>query len=442
MKTGHAEGAIRHQTTKTHPVLNLSLNKTLRSFSYAVDGMEGKEANLTNFKKTVNSLNEFVGGSGNLLNQKSLAIAAACGRASDANWLKHCIPGSSHHFTRLKQPPFFFTSPDQVMQLVHRLSVLGDKNGPMNGPKVDEVLCKTLRGTSSDAMFHDIVIRDQDLFYTTNSGANLSVMCRRSLTREEDRVETGGFTSEPQKHYQPKWSEMGDATEYSSLEVFMSSHMNYVFNITCKPEKKIEKEPFHSNLPSFDIHQIQVLLNKNLYFALKEPYVFVADYLSVDPEQLRKAISVNQTTNGGYIATVSQALTDSLDFQVPYVGILETTEVRRRPLFGIMKTSASVWSYQSSEYAIGSLLIHLLFNTRMEFQRHWTKPLLENTKELAFLFPIAPSNFKTILVCALYRDEGYVWAKQFHEVNCRVMRPFVIANYYTREEQVQRDMLH
>jgi hypothetical protein len=51
MKTGHAEGAIRHQTTKTHPVLNLSLNKTLRLFSYAVDGMEGKEANLTNFKK-------------------------------------------------------------------------------------------------------------------------------------------------------------------------------------------------------------------------------------------------------------------------------------------------------------------------------------------------------------------------------------------------------
>jgi hypothetical protein len=75
MKTGHAEGAIHHQTTKTHPVLNLSLKKTLRSFSYAVDGMEGKEANLTNFKKTVNSLNEFVGGSGNLLNKKSLAIA-------------------------------------------------------------------------------------------------------------------------------------------------------------------------------------------------------------------------------------------------------------------------------------------------------------------------------------------------------------------------------
>jgi hypothetical protein len=69
MKNGQVEGAIRHQATKTHLVLVLSLNKTLRSASYAVDGMEAKEANLTNFKKTVNSLNELVGGSGNLLNQ-------------------------------------------------------------------------------------------------------------------------------------------------------------------------------------------------------------------------------------------------------------------------------------------------------------------------------------------------------------------------------------
>ena len=122
---------------------------------------------------------------------------------------------------------------------------------------------------------------------------------------------------------------MCDATEYSSLEVYMSSYMNYAFNITCKPEKKIEKEPFHSNLPSFDIHQIQLLLNKNLYFALKEPYVFVADYLSVDPEQLREAISANETTYGCWIETVSQPLMNGLDLQVTYVGVLLKTMALR-----------------------------------------------------------------------------------------------------------------
>jgi hypothetical protein len=176
---------------------------------------------------------------------------------------------------------------------------------------------------------------------------------------------------------------------------------------------------------------------------LKEPYIFVSDYLSVDPDQLHEAISVNETTNGdGYIVTVNQALINSLDLQVPYVGILETLELRRHPLFGIKNMTGSDWPYRSIEYAVGSLLLHLLFNTRMEFQRHRTKPLLENTKELAFLFPITPSNVKTVLVCAIYRYEGYVWAKKFHDVNCLVMHPFVIANYYTREEQVQRDMLH
>jgi hypothetical protein len=404
--------------------------------------MEAKEANLTNFKKTVHSLNELVGGSGNLLNQKSLAIAASCGRVSDANWLKHCLPGSSHHFTRLKQPPFFFTSPDQVMQLVHCLSVLGDKNGPMNGPKVDEVICKGLRGPSSDSMFHDIVISGQDLYYTSNSGSDLSVMCRRSLTRDEDRVETGGFSSEAQPHYVPLWSEMCDATDYSSLQVYMSSQMNYVFNIASKPEKKIEKEPFHSILPSFDIHQIQLLLNKNLYFALKVPYVFVADYLSVDPDHLRQAISVDENQDGGWIATVSQCLMNGLDLQVPYVGILETTTLHHRPLFGIKNKTQLGWSYENEEYAIGSLLLHILFNTRMEFQRHWTKPLLENTKELVFLLPFSQYFSITVLVCAIYRDDGFVWVKQFQETNCMVMLPFKIADYYTMEEQVQRDMLH
>jgi hypothetical protein len=171
------------------------------------------------------------------------------------------------------------------MQLVHYLSSLSDQNGPMNGPKVDEVICKTWKGTSYNAMFHDIVIAGQELYYTKNAGANLSIMCQRPQSRGvETVVETGGFASKPEAHYIPWWTEMCDVTEYSSLDIYMSSQTNYEFNITSKSEEKIEKEPFHSILPSFDINQIQVLLNKNLYSVLKEPLVFVSDYLGVDPE--------------------------------------------------------------------------------------------------------------------------------------------------------------
>ena len=111
------------------------------------------------------------------------------------------ITESSHNFSRLIQAPFFFTNQDQVMQLAHCLSSLGDQNGPMNGPKVDEVICKTLKGPSSDAMFHDIVIPGQELYYTKNSGANLSIMCRRPRSQgAETRLESGGFASEPEAH--------------------------------------------------------------------------------------------------------------------------------------------------------------------------------------------------------------------------------------------------
>jgi hypothetical protein len=119
----------------------------------------------------------------------------------------------------------------------------------MNGPKVDEVICKTLKGTSSDAMFHDIVIAGQELYCTQNAGANLSIMCRRPQScGVETIVETGGFASKPEAHYIPSWTDMCDVTEYSSLDIYMSSQTNYEFNITSKLEKKIEKEPFHSIL--------------------------------------------------------------------------------------------------------------------------------------------------------------------------------------------------
>jgi hypothetical protein len=131
--------------------------------------------------------------------------------------------------------------------LAHHLSALGDKKGQMNGPKVlDEVICKTLRGPSSDAMFHDIVISGQDVFYTTNCGANISVMCWRSLTRGEERVETRGFSSEPQPHYIPLWMEMCDATEYSSLQVYMSSQINTYSSSSANRKRRLKKN--HSTL--------------------------------------------------------------------------------------------------------------------------------------------------------------------------------------------------
>jgi hypothetical protein len=100
------------------------------------------------------------------------------------------------------------------------------------------------------------VTAGQDLFYTTNCGARLlSITCQRSLTtREVNRGETDGFDSTPQAHYICLWTEICDATEYSILQAYMSNQENYIFNITPNLEKKLAKEPFHTLLPTFDVH--------------------------------------------------------------------------------------------------------------------------------------------------------------------------------------------
>jgi hypothetical protein len=111
------------------------------------------------------------------------------------------------------------------MQLAHYLTSLSDQNGRMNGPKLNEVICKHLKGPSSDTMFHDIVIAGQELYYTKNYGASLSIMCP-SQSQGVKRVETGGFAGKPHAHYIPVWREMCDATEYSFLNAYISSQTN------------------------------------------------------------------------------------------------------------------------------------------------------------------------------------------------------------------------
>ncbi len=78
----------------------------------------------------------------------------------------------------------------------------------------------------------------------------------------------------------------------------------------------------------------------------------------------------------------------------------------------------------------------------MEFKLHWTKPLRDNTRELAILLPITKTCERTVLVGVIYREGCHVWMKQFQELNCKVMLPFEIGTYYTKAEQEQRDMLH
>jgi hypothetical protein len=89
------------------------------------------------------------------------------------------------------------------MQLPHCLASLGAQNRWMDGPKVDEIICKLLKPASSDLMFNNIVIIGQYLFFLTHYGANLTIMHHPVLTRDVEMDDTGGFASKPETHYMP-----------------------------------------------------------------------------------------------------------------------------------------------------------------------------------------------------------------------------------------------
>jgi hypothetical protein len=170
--------------------------------------------------------------------------------------------------------------------------------------------------------------------------------------------------------------------------------------------------------------------------------MFVSDYLGVDSQQLYQVITSDETTDGRWIATVSQPLMKSLNLQVPYVGILKTEEFRHCPLFGINSQTATSWSYENKMYAIGSLLLHLLFNANFNSNYTGQSHFLITPKNLQLFFLLLQPLKKSGVVCVIYQEGCCVWVKQFQELNYMVMLPFEIGTYYMKAKQKQHEMLH
>lgn len=128
LKNGKSEGAIQHQITKTHPILVLSLNKSLGSFLHDVDGMDVKEANLTNYRKIMQSQWMIwlrTQGIYWIKSQLVLLLQAMVRPPVVTGWniTFLAVPIIS---VASRNPPVYFTNTEQVMQLVHCLALLGD----------------------------------------------------------------------------------------------------------------------------------------------------------------------------------------------------------------------------------------------------------------------------------------------------------------------------
>jgi hypothetical protein len=121
----------------------------------------------------------------------------------------------------------------------------------------------------------------------------------------------------------------------------MASEKNYEFNVKKQSEAKLVKVRILSLESRFEYGDVQTLLNKNDFLVMKEPIIFVANYLGIEPPQLVRAMSTFQTTSGGWLATVNETLMNTLPIEKGFLPILQT-KVNRRPLIGMKRSDSQL----------------------------------------------------------------------------------------------------
>jgi hypothetical protein len=99
-----------------------------------------------------------------------------------------------------------------------------------------------------------------------------------------EAVVSGRFELAPHAYYSyiPRWSDQDDPYKYSGLEVYMAGEKKYPFNVKEKSQKRLTKFKFFPWENRLDFGDVQILLDKNHFFAMKEPIIFISEYLGLD----------------------------------------------------------------------------------------------------------------------------------------------------------------
>ncbi len=87
---------------------------------------------------------------------------------------------------------------------------------------------------------------------------------------------------------------------------------------------------------------------------MKEPILFVADHLGIEPPQLVRAMATFRTTSGGWLATVDETLMNTLPIEKRFTSII-STKVNRQPLIGMKRSDSKHWCYKTEGMAVWAI---------------------------------------------------------------------------------------
>ncbi len=94
------EGVVWYNPLHNNPTLVLTSYSNVRSFYEQMMAATKRRVSDAEFRRTLRSLDKAVEGAGDLKLQKMIYVRVAVGGDLPLDWLKYCLPGSPHHFTR------------------------------------------------------------------------------------------------------------------------------------------------------------------------------------------------------------------------------------------------------------------------------------------------------------------------------------------------------
>ena len=194
-------------------------------------------------------------GLGDLLSQKAIFADAALGMTLPVSCFNNCLPGSTQHMKALKKQPFNFDRADQVSQLV--TSILVKAN--IVREVAEEVVCLTLKGPASLAMYEEVSIKYCDLFSAQYDQNHQQIRVNRLdyNSRRQVVATRNVFTDSTASHYYPEWAQHRDVSKYCWNHIRMSSKTNFEFSLAPKLGKTqlaaLERETMHFESPGVDL---------------------------------------------------------------------------------------------------------------------------------------------------------------------------------------------
>ena len=178
----------------------------------------------------------------------------------------------------------------------------------------------------------------------------------------------------------------------------------------------------------FTFDKTQTLIQDSNYMVCRDPILFVSKYLKVKQQDLADGILVRQTSVGstaGFLAELDESVYSRIPLLKKFRQIRQVGP-QRRPPFLVKRFHKEKFSYQTQQAAIMGMLVHLMFNVRLQGCQHWSTMAMEHRKDLLVMIPYPGQKEKCFVAGVLFRDKSQVLFRYIRD-DCQPMTPFHIS---------------